>query len=65
MALYHSTVSMSCLHYACYLKIKNPPPLQNMHVLSVHDTGHNLCPIVLTQCEVKLGGTLFILTFIV
>ena len=45
-------------------KTEGPPPLQSIHVLSVHSvTGCDFFPIGLTQCNVTLGHTQFIYTF--
>ena len=51
---------MSCMQYACYKKLKYPPSLKMLSSMSVHSaTGHDLCPVGLTCCEVTIGKSQF------
>ena len=57
---------MSCMSSACYVKLKDPPLLQNVPSMSVHSaTGHDLCAIGLPFCGIMLGNLQFRHTFIV
>ena len=57
MTLYDTSAHMSCMSYSCYIKLKDPQPLQNVSALSVPSaTGLDLCPIHLTCCGIMLGG---------
>ena len=50
-ALYDTEANMSCMSYTCYAKLKDPPPSQNIHALSVHSAaGHDSCPMRLLHC---------------
>ena len=65
-ALYDKGVNMSCMSYACYRNLNDLQPFQNIHALSVcFVTGYDMCPMDLVQCNVILGHTQFVHTFIV
>ena len=36
ITLYDTEANITCMSYACYIEIKDPPPLQNKHALSMH-----------------------------
>ena len=56
---------MSCMSYTCHVKLKDLPPSQNRHVLSVHSaTGHDPCSMGLVQHNV-LSYTQFMHTLTV
>ena len=58
--------NMSCMLYACYVKLKDPPSLKMVLAMSVHSaTGHDLCLAGLTSCKVTVGKLQFKHTFIV
>ena len=57
---------MSCMSSTCYAKVKGPPLLQNIYVLSLHYmTGHHLHPKGLVHFNVMLGNAQFMPTFTV
>ena len=48
------------------MKLKDPPSLKTVPAMSVHSaTGHDLCPVELTCCEITIGKSQFKHTFIV
>ena len=65
-ALYDTEASMSHMSYTSYTKLKDHPPLQNIHALFEHSSmGHNLCPMGLIHCGVMPGNSQFRHSFIV
>ena len=60
ITLYDMGINMSCVSYACYLKLKDPLSLKIVHALSVHSaTDHDLCPVGLTCSEDTIGKLQF------
>ena len=56
-AIYNKGVNMSCMSYACYMKLRDDLLLQNVTSMSIHSaTMHNLCPIGLTYCKCMIGN---------
>ena len=52
--------NMSCISYACYVKLKNLPSLVIVSAMSVNSaTGHELCPVGLMCCDVTTGKSQF------
>ena len=59
-ALCDTGANLSCMSYTCYMKLKDPPPLQNAATMYVHSaTGHYICPIYLTCCGIMIGNLQF------
>ena len=45
------------MSYECYMKLKDPQSLKNVHTILAHlATGHDLCPIGLMCCEIMIGN---------
>ena len=56
---------MNCISYTCYAKLKEPPPLQNIHAVSVHSViDHDLYPMDLVHCNDMIGNAQFMHTLI-
>ena len=51
---------MSCMLYAHYVKLKDPPSLNMVHTMSIYSaTGHDSCLVRLMHCEVTIGKSQF------
>ena len=60
IALYGTCVNLSCISYACYANLRDPPSSKTLPAMSVHSgTGHDLCPVVLMCGEITIGMSQF------
>ena len=64
ITLHDAGTNISCTLYTYYVKLKYPLSLEMIPTMSVHSaTGHDLCPLGLTCCEVTIGKSQFTHTF--
>ena len=50
--------NMSCMSYACYVKLKDPSSLKIVLAMSIHPaTGHDLYPIEIICCKITIQNT--------
>ena len=56
--VYDTDANMGYMSYTCYTKLRDPPPLRNIHALSVLSAvGHNLCHMGLIYYGIMLGNS--------